>query len=259
MIIGKKVAYYGYPMTTRLLCANIAFLVCLLITNNAPVHKHVAVFQLFEVTYWANFIYCILLMLFLIFIVSVQYSMSKYFDFEFIILIFFSLYGLILLCYSADFLSFFLALEIYSLPTYVLITAQMSPKSTEAGLKYFILGCTFSALFLFSISLVYYQTGTTNFRYLEQLLFATDFEFRAVIFSVVIIVVVFAFKVSAVPFHMGVLDAYEGAPLVVTTYLNVFPKIPLFLGFYNILNKCFSDYAYIYASLLLIIGVLSIV
>jgi len=93
-------------------------------------------------------------------------------DFEALILVLFSFFGLFLLPASADFIAFFLAIEIYSLPTYILISFKTySPKSTEAGLKYFILNCFSSALLLFGISSIYFATGCINFNDLHILLF----------------------------------------------------------------------------------------
>jgi len=73
-----------------------------------------------------------------------------------------------------------------------------------------------------------------------------------------LIIISFAFKISAVPFHMGTPDAYEGAPLIITTYLNVFPKIPIFTAYFNIFYKCFNNYWYIYSSLFILISICTI-
>jgi len=96
------------------------------------------------------------------------------FDFEVLILLCFSFLGLFILIYVNDFLAFVLSLELYSIPTYILVCYKTySPKGTEAGLKYFILGCLSSSILLFGISCIYLVTGCTNYNDLQNILFIT--------------------------------------------------------------------------------------
>jgi NADH-quinone oxidoreductase subunit N len=146
---------------------------------------------------------------------------------------------------SYDMLSLYLALEMQSLCLYVLAAAKKdSSFSTEAGLKYFILGSFSSALLLFGISILYGSTGTTNFDNFYLLFAETGFDNLALTSSVekalLCIVSAFFFKIAAAPFHMWSPDVYEGAPTSSTIFFAVVPKIALFRFFYVYLKRFFS-------------------
>lgn len=266
IMMSKRLPIYGYPMTIYCLCNNLIVMLASLFyfcsANMCYFPVRVLIFSsFFEINVWTNFVSLFLLFMFILFIILFKFYI-KYIklDFEYLILTVFSFFGLYMLASTSDFLSFFLVMELYSLPSYVLISSKVySPKSTEAGLKYFILGCFFSALLLFGISSLYFVTGTTNFYTLQELLFMQwNQKENIIIFSLILILISFAFKISAVPFHMGTPDAYEGAPLIITAFLNVFPKIPIFTAYFNIFYKCFNNYTYIYSTLIVIISICSI-
>jgi len=123
-------------------------------------------------------------------------------------------------------LSLYVGLELQSLALYVLAAFNRnSLKSSEAGIKYFILGALSSGFLLFGISLIYGFTGTIDFEVIQNTLMATETIGFGVTFGLVFILAGLAFKVSAVPFHMWTPDVYQGAPTCVTAFFAMVPKI----------------------------------
>lgn len=145
---------------------------------------------------------------------------------EYPILMLFSTLGMMLMVSANDLMSLYMALELQSLPLYVLASFRRdSVKSTEAGLKYFMLGALSSGMLLYGASLLYGYTGTTNFDLMAK---ALTFEGAAplgVVVGMVLLISGLAFKISAVPFHMWAPDVYEGAPTSVTAFFAIVPKI----------------------------------
>ena len=124
---------------------------------------------------------------------------------------------------SYDLIVFYLGLELQSLCLYILAAFKKSDeKSTEAGLKYFVLSALASGLLLYGCSLIYGFTGSTNFEEISKNLNETN---TGAVFGIVFVVVGLAFKVSAVPFHMWTPDVYEGSPTSITGFFALIPKI----------------------------------
>lgn len=149
----------------------------------------------------------------------------KLLRFEYPILITLSAIGMMMMVSASDLLSLYMGLELQSLALYV--TAAMrrdSVKSSEAGLKYFVLGSLSSGMLLYGASLVYGFAGTTSFAGIVQTVVAGQMSL-GVLFGLVFLLVGLAFKVSAVPFHMWTPDVYEGAPTPVTAFFATAPKI----------------------------------
>lgn len=141
--------------------------------------------------------------------------------FEYIILILLSIISMLLLISSGDFISMYLAIEFQSLCFYVLAGWKRDSEfSTEAGLKYFLLGAFSSGLLLFGCSLIYGFTGVTNFAEFG-LLGASG---RGCELGIIFLLVGLLFKLTAVPFHMWSPDVYEGAPFSVTAFFAIVPK-----------------------------------
>ena len=143
--------------------------------------------------------------------------------YEFPILILFASIGMMIMVSSNDLLSMFVGLELQSLSLYVLASLNRnSLLSSEAGIKYFILGALSSGLLLFGISYIYGFTGNTNFN-----LIAVNYnsESLGLLIGIVFVCAGLAFKVSAVPFHMWTPDVYQGAPTPVTGFFALAPKI----------------------------------
>jgi NADH-quinone oxidoreductase subunit N len=143
--------------------------------------------------------------------------------FEYPILILTSVLGMFVMIGSNDLIIFYMGLELQSLSLYVLAAFNRdNVKSSEAGLKYFVLSALSSGLLLYGCSLLYGSTGSTNFEIISSSLMQKN---TISVFAMVFIIVGLAFKISAVPFHMWTPDVYEGAPTSVTTFFAVVPKI----------------------------------
>ena len=147
--------------------------------------------------------------------------------FEYAVLVVFSTAGMLLLLSANSFLALYIALELMSLPLYVLAAFQRDTyKSTEAGLKYFVLGALASGMLLYGVSLVYGFTGTIYFGELSELFVGQGAELPVgALVGIVFIAAGLAFKLGAVPFHMWTPDVYEGAPTAVTALFAAAPKL----------------------------------
>lgn len=146
--------------------------------------------------------------------------------FEFPVLVVFATVGMLVMAGAADMMSLYLGLELQSLSLYVLAAfARDSLRSSEAGLKYFVLGALASGLLLYGISLVYGFAGTTRFAAIASALQAPGMHSAGVVIGIVFVLVGLAFKISVVPFHMWAPDVYEGAPTPVTALFGSAPKV----------------------------------
>ncbi|EPE98865.1 NADH-quinone oxidoreductase subunit NuoN [Rhizobium grahamii] len=146
--------------------------------------------------------------------------------FEFPVLLLLCTLGILLMISANDLISLYLGLELQSLAIYVVAAINRdSVKSTEAGLKYFVLGALSSGMLLYGMSLVYGFTGHTQFAAIAQALSVDGARSLGLIFGLVFILAGIAFKISAVPFHMWTPDVYEGAPTPVTAFLASAPKV----------------------------------
>src|SRR6516162_7476702 len=143
--------------------------------------------------------------------------------FEYSVLILLSTLGMLMLISAADLIALYLGLELMSLPLYVVAASHRSSlRSTEAGLKYFVLGALSSGMLLYGASLVYGFTGTVTFTGIAH---SAAESGAGLIFGLVFLFAGFCFKVSAVPFHMWTPDVYEGAPTPVTAFFSAAPKV----------------------------------
>ena len=148
---------------------------------------------------------------------------KKLAKFEYPIIILLSILGMFFMVSSNDIILFYLGLELQSLSLYILASIDRDNlKSSESGIKYFVLSALSSGLLLYGCSLLYGFTGTTNFDLIAGEL---GKENTGAVFAMVFILVGLAFKVSAVPFHMWTPDVYEGAPTSITSYFAVVPKV----------------------------------
>jgi len=165
-----------------------------------------------------------LLFCLLVLVASKDYVKNNNIDkIEYPIIILSSTLGMILMISSYDLIVFYLGLELQSLSLYILASFRReNEKSTEAGLKYFVLSALTSGLLLYGCSLIYGFTGSTNFEIISSNLNEAN---TGAVFGIVFIIVGLAFKVSAVPFHMWTPDVYEGSPTSVTSFFALIPKI----------------------------------
>ena len=168
----------------------------------------------------------VLTLLFCVFVLllSKDYIKNNSIDkIEYPIIILASTLGMILMISSYDLIIFYLGLELQSLCLYILASFKRDDeRSTEAGLKYFVLSALASGLLLYGCSLIYGFTGSTNFEIISENLREAN---TGAVFGMVFIIVGLAFKVSAVPFHMWTPDVYEGSPTSVTSFFALVPKI----------------------------------
>ena len=163
----------------------------------------------------------------------------KIFKIEYPILILSSVLGMMIMISSNDLIVFYMGLELQSLALYVLATFNRDQlKSSEAGLKYFVLSALSSGLLLYGCSLIYGFTGSTNFNLIADQLNADQY---ALTFGIVFILVGLAFKISAVPFHMWAPDVYEGSPTPVTLFFTMVPKIAALTVFIRFLYVPFLN------------------
>jgi len=155
---------------------------------------------------------------------------------EYYALTLFAIVGMILMAQATDLLVIFLALEVLSLAVYVLTGIRRdSRQASEASFKYFLLGAFSSAFFLYGIALTYALTGSTRLDRVGQLIAGHTFGSGAMeTFAVGLLAVGFAFKVSAVPFHMWTPDAYQGAPPVVAGFMSTGVKAAAFAAFVRV-------------------------
>jgi NADH-quinone oxidoreductase subunit N len=159
--------------------------------------------------------------------------------FEYPILIIFSVVGMMFMVSANDLMILYLGLELQSLSLYVVASMRReSLKSTEAGMKYFVLGALSSGLLLYGASLVYGYSGSTNF---QSIVISLDSSSRSLgfMFGMILVVAGLAFKISAVPFHMWTPDVYEGAPTPITAFLSTAPKIAAMALFARVVHDAF--------------------
>jgi NADH-quinone oxidoreductase subunit N len=146
--------------------------------------------------------------------------------FEFPVLVLLASTGMMLMVSANDLITLYLGLELQSLSLYVLASFNRDTvRSTEAGLKYFVLGALASGMLLYGASLIYGFAGTTEFAGLARLFAEGTTPSPGLIIGLVFVTVGLAFKISAVPFHMWTPDVYEGAPTPVTAFFSVAAKI----------------------------------
>ena len=158
---------------------------------------------------------------------------------EYSILILSALLGMMIMIGANDLIVFYMGLELQSLALYVLATFNRENlKSSEAGLKYFVLSALSSGLLLYGCSLIYGFSGSTNFEIIASQLDSSEYAFT---FGIVFILVGLAFKITAVPFHMWAPDVYEGSPTTVTLFFTMVPKIAALTVFIRFLYVPFLN------------------
>ncbi|MFT5438989.1 MAG: NADH-quinone oxidoreductase subunit N, partial [Alphaproteobacteria bacterium] len=163
--------------------------------------------------------------------------------FEYPVLIVFASIGMLMMVSANDLISLYIGLELQSLSLYVVASFRRdSRRSSEAGLKYFVLGALSSGMLLYGASLIYGFAGTTSFDGLATLFKGLGGEGPSVglVVGLVFVISGLAFKVSAVPFHMWVPDVYQGAPTPVTAFFAVAPKIAAIALFVRVLMGPFG-------------------
>ncbi len=170
-----------------------------------------------------------------------QLRQSQILKFEYAILVLFATLGMLLMVSANDLISLYLGLELQSLALYVVAAFRRdSVRSSEAGLKYFVLGALSSGMLLYGASLIYGFTGSTTFPQIAAVLQESGTNL-GLIFGLVFLISGLAFKISAVPFHMWTPDVYEGAPTPVTAFFAAVPKIAAMALFVRVALTAFPS------------------
>ena len=261
---------------------------------NSPVKKSIIFFNCLIIDDLSTLLKCLVYAsAFICILSSLEYfKKERQNSFEHIILMLLSVLSMALMLSSYDFISMYLAIELQSLSFYVLAASKRDSEfSTEAGLKYFVLGAFSSGILLFGFSLVYGFTGLTNLEELAKL-FSGPHEINAVsrlynwewestgsmtgpstlsishavpfsesngfvLVGLLFLIVGFLFKVSAAPFHMWSPDVYEGSPLFVTAFFATAPKIAILGLFLRLLLFSFYDFLFFWQNITIVCAIIS--
>ncbi|MGE0501919.1 MAG: NADH-quinone oxidoreductase subunit NuoN [Rhizobiaceae bacterium] len=193
-------------------------------------------------------------------IMSVGFAREEKFDkFEYPVLIMLATLGMMLMISANDMIALYLGLELQSLALYVVAAINRdSVRSTEAGLKYFVLGALSSGMLLYGISLVYGYTGGTGFDAIASALAGGERQ-MGLVFGLVFVLAGLAFKISAVPFHMWTPDVYEGAPTPVTAFFAAAPKMAAMALLVRVTVGAFEPVAGDWRQIIVFISVASMV
>jgi NADH-quinone oxidoreductase subunit N len=185
-----------------------------------------------------------------------RHNMAK---FEYPVLILLATLGMLMMISANDLIALYMGLELQSLALYVVAAINRdSAKSSEAGLKYFVLGALSSGMLLYGASLIYGFTGSTGFATIAANLSGQGASL-GVVFGLVFIMAGLAFKVSAVPFHMWTPDVYEGAPTPVTAFFAAAPKIAAIALFIRVMVGPFAGIVQDWQQIVIFISIASMV
>lgn len=186
-------------------------------------------------------------------ILFLNHSLKIY---EFSILILIAILGIYILISANDLIILYLGLELYSLTSYILASLQRNGElSTEAGLKYFILGAVSSGIYLLGCVIIYSTTGLTNFMDLSNFVIYMDSNN----IGAILIILSLLFKLAAAPLHMWAPDVYEGSPSIVTTFFAIVPKITILGMIYILFTGPFLGWFQNLQGLLIISALLSLI
>lgn len=175
---------------------------------------------------------------------------------EFFILMLSALLGMNFLISSGNFLMFFLALELSTIPVAAMANFDLEKKiSSEAAMKMILSSAFSSGILLFGISLIYGATGTISFAELPALLNGSPLQILAFVF----LITAFAFKLSIVPFHLWIADVYEGAPMAVTSFLSVISKGAIAFVFISVLYKVFQPMHEVWYNMVMLLSIITMI
>ncbi|MCB1495668.1 MAG: NADH-quinone oxidoreductase subunit NuoN [Bauldia sp.] len=193
-------------------------------------------------------------------VMSIGYARARKFErFEYPVLIVIATLGMLMMISANDLIAVYLGLELQSLSLYVIAAINRdSVRSTEAGLKYFVLGALSSGMLLYGASLVYGFTGTTTFAGIASALTAEGASL-GLVFGLVFLIAGLAFKISAVPFHMWTPDVYEGAPTPVTAFFAAAPKVAAVALFVRVVVGPFAPITHDWQQILSFLAIASMV
>ena len=249
--------------------AMLSFLFSIILLWNNPISKAAIFYNNFVIDDLALFLKIVVVLGSLFSIaMSLQYVQQESLNqFELQLLILLSSVSMLFLISAADFISMYLAIELQSLCFYVMAGVKRDSEfSTEAGLKYFLLGAFSSGILLFGLALLYGFTGTTHFSELskificgsESLQFGVS-SLRGCELGMIFILVGFLFKLTAVPFHMWAPDVYEGAPTSVTAFFAIVPKVSVLAVLLRLCYQGFYDFMVPWQKMLILSSIASMI
>ena len=252
-VFVKKAFKLVYLLTTLILVFTIA-----LVLNQAN-----EIIKIFDGSYIIDKLSIYMKVLTLLFTLFILISSKDYIKvnnidkIEYPIIILASSLGMLLMISSYDLIVFYLGLELQSLCLYILSSFKRdNEKSTEAGLKYFVLSALSSGLLLYGCSLIYGFTGSTNFQIISENLNEANI---GAVFGIVFIIVGLSFKISAVPFHMWAPDVYEGSPTSVTSFFALVPKIAAISIFIRFMYVPFSNVIVEWQTIIVFLSIASMI
>ena len=187
---------------------------------------------------------------------------GDYAEGEYYLMVLSAVFGMVIMASSRDLIGIFIALEMLSIPAYLLAGWRKRERTgNEAGMKYYLMGVFASAVMLYGMSLIFGGTGTTVLAEIGSKVNANFMDEPVAVLGIIFVLVGFAFKVSAVPFHNWAPDTYEGAPTPVTAFLSVASKTAgfvailslVFVGFYG-QSDIIRPFMFILAVLTMTIG-----
>ena len=232
----------------------------LVITHGGPVDEP-AFFGMFVTSSFAQFAKILILLGSAVAIIMSNDFMKREQAerYEFHVLILYATVGMMMMVSANDLIALYLGLELQSLALYIVAAIRRDTlRSTEAGLKYFVLGALSSGMLLYGCSLIYGFAGSTDFTALAGVFKAHGGDVPVgLVFGLVFLIAGLAFKVSAVPFHMWTPDVYEGAPTPVTALFAVAPKIAAICLFLRVMVGPFGDLIEQWQQVIVLISILS--
>ena len=258
---------YQYKFSLSVLTAKIlvwCYVLFLILLNNIS-GDFLLFHNLLCVDQFSTFIKSVLtISLILCIIISLNYvKIENFYKYEYFLLLGLSSLGMMTIVSSNDLITMYWGIEIQSLCFYILATMKVYNNfSTEAGLKYFILGAFSSGMLLFGCSLIYGSLGTTNFSEIK-ILFNNFSDLtdnpKTFILGLIFLIVAILFKIGAAPFHMWLPDVYEGVPTIVTAVYSIVPKISLFALFVKLNIFLMYENNFFFEQILLYAAILSII
>ncbi|HVF54311.1 MAG TPA: NADH-quinone oxidoreductase subunit N [Actinomycetota bacterium] len=239
LFLPKEAKWVAMPLGAAGLIGTLAAIVSLIGEERVTLARS---FEVDEFSLLFKALFCVIGLILL----AISYDFfrdSDYYEGEYYFLMLCSLLGGLIIASSRDLITLFIALELISIPAFVMTGLRKADvKSNEAALKFFLFGVLSSAVMLYGMSLVYGITGATHVDDIRLALGGASDE-PIVILSVFFVVVGFAFKISAVPFHFWAPDTYEGAPSPVAAFLSTASKIGGFVGLLVLMFRAFPDVA----------------
>ena len=196
---------------------------------------------------------------FILFLNRSYYSTRLLFQYEFDLIVIFSFLALSALCFSNDFLSVYVILELQSLAFYILAGFWKSSEySNESGLRYFVIGAFSSCLLILSFSFLYLSLGSTSFDIISTINSEGFIRLHLSFFGISLFLIALFFKLGAAPSHFWVCDVYEGALINITAFFSIIPKAVIFCLLFKFLSLAFLNHSPISSILMTFSGMLSV-